>query len=150
MRRMDRPTVEMFRDIHDGVGADWDWTDMHREPPRWVKSFVEDRLVQIHLIVKEPDTTAGFAMLDMRSRHRSGRVGLAFFGLMPAWCGRGLGRWALAEALARAWRGGTRLVTVNTCTNDHPSALPLYRKMGFETVREVERIGYNGTVGWRR
>lgn len=150
MRRVSRPTVEMFRQLYDGVGAQWDWTDMHRSSPRWLKAFAEDRLVHTHLVVEEPDTTAGFAQLDLRRRHRDGEVGLAYFGLLPDWCGRGLGRWALAEALARAWRGGTRVVTVNTCTLDHPSALPLYRQMGFEVVREVERIGYTGTVGWRR
>lgn len=150
MRRVARPSVDLFRRLYDGAGAGWDWTDMHRVAPRRLEAFVRDPLVEIHLVVRMPDTTAGFAQLDARRRHVDGTVGLSFFGLFPEWCGRGLGRWALGESLARAWRGRTRLVTVNTCTLDHPSALPLYREFGFEPVREVERIGFAGTAGWRR
>ena len=30
-----------------------------------------------------------------------------------------------------AWRSSPEKVTVNTCTLDHPAALPFYRKAGF-------------------
>ena len=39
-----------------------------------------------------------------------------------------------------AWdRPGTRRVTVNTNTLDHPRALPLYQKAGFAPVRRETR-----------
>ncbi len=36
--------------------------------------------------------------------------------------------------------GGARAVTVNTCTADHPRALPGYLKAGFTPVRTVREV----------
>ena len=62
-----------------------------------------------------------------------------FLGLVPAWIGRGQGRWLLASALALAWRPDVTRVGVNTCTLDHPAALPNYLRAGFRVPgRSVE------------
>jgi hypothetical protein len=36
----------------------------------------------------------------------------------------------------RAWEAGADRVLVNTCTLDHPQALPNYLARGFEVVRK--------------
>jgi GNAT superfamily N-acetyltransferase len=48
--------------------------------------------------------------------------------------GQGLGRWFLGAAIAACWATRPQLVTVQTCTLDHPAALPLYQKLGFTPV----------------
>jgi hypothetical protein len=54
--------------------------------------------------------------------------------------GTGLGGPLLKTAVAKGWAGdGVSRMTVNTCTLDHPRALPLYRKTGFRPVRTVDR-----------
>ena len=75
----------------------------------------------------------GFFVLDGRA---PGRCDLAYFGLVPEAIGRGLGSFLLQTAVHMAWdRPGTDRLTVNTNSLDHPRALPLYQKAGFEPVR---------------
>jgi hypothetical protein len=38
-----------------------------------------------------------------------------------------------------AFSRGAPKVTVNTCTLDHPAALPLYQRIGFEPVAQQKR-----------
>jgi GNAT superfamily N-acetyltransferase len=75
-------------------------------------------------------------MLDFRE---APVADIAYFGLMPEYTGLRLGSWLLLEGIHDAWDTGVGKLTVNTCTLDHPSALPLYRKMGFRPVRTEDR-----------
>ena len=47
---------------------------------------------------------------------------------------------SLRAAIDAAWGMGARGVTVNTCTADHPRALPSYLRAGFRPVRAVREI----------
>jgi hypothetical protein len=38
------------------------------------------------------------------------------------------------------WRHGAKGMTVNTCTADHPRALPNYFRAGFYVVRQVREV----------
>ena len=40
--------------------------------------------------------------------------------------------------MALAWESSPNKVTVNTCTLDHPAALPLYQKLGFTPIGQSE------------
>jgi GNAT superfamily N-acetyltransferase len=66
-------------------------------------------------------------------------VNLNYFGLMPGVIGRGLGRTLLDAAVDSVFLGSTGLrgMTVNTCSADHPRALPNYIAAGFREVRRV-------------
>jgi len=60
---------------------------------------------------------------------------------VPELAGQGHGRWLLAEAVSRAWRGGVERVHVHTCSLDHPAALAAYRRAGFAPYkRAIERF----------
>jgi GNAT superfamily N-acetyltransferase len=64
-------------------------------------------------------------------------VEIAYFGLAPAFQGRGLGRYLLVRAAQEAWLagGGARRVWLHTCTLDHAAALPNYLARGFRPFR---------------
>ena len=47
---------------------------------------------------------------------------------------------AVRQAVDMVWRSGARGMTVNTCTADHPRALPSYLRAGFRTVRQVREL----------
>jgi len=75
----------------------------------------------------------GFFVLDCRA---AGVCDLAYFGLVPEAVGRGLSGWFLGSAVHMGWdRPGVRKMTVNTNTLDHPRALALYQRQGFNPVR---------------
>ena len=61
-----------------------------------------------------------------------------FFGLLDHVAGQGLGRWFLGTAIEAAWSHHPSMVKLQTCTLDHPAALPLYQKMGFVPVARIE------------
>ena len=66
--------------------------------------------------------------------HQPDETELAYFGMMEHATGLGLGRWFLGAAIEAAWATEPRQIVVQTCTLDHPAALPLYQKLGFSPV----------------
>jgi GNAT superfamily N-acetyltransferase len=66
-------------------------------------------------------------------------VNLNYFGLREAYIGRGLGSVLLDAAVDSVFRGAVGLagMTVNTCSADHPRALPNYLAAGFREYRRV-------------
>ncbi len=60
-----------------------------------------------------------------------GSVEIAYFGLLPDFVGRGLGKHLLTAAVERAWARGASRVWLHTSTLDHSSALPNYLARGF-------------------
>ena len=61
---------------------------------------------------------------------------IVYFGLLPAHTAKGIGGWALTEAVRRAWEMGANRVWVHTCDLDHPGALANYLARGFRPYRE--------------
>ena len=59
---------------------------------------------------------------------------------MPSATGLGLGTAFLRAAVDRAFAEGARALTVNTCTADHPRALPGYLRAGFRPLRAVREV----------
>jgi GNAT superfamily N-acetyltransferase len=57
---------------------------------------------------------------------------------MPHVIGSGTGYAFLRAAVAEGWRDGAQGMTVNTCTADHPRALPTYMRAGFRPARQVQ------------
>ena len=85
-------------------------------------------VAEVHAVIDPSGEEAGMLELDFRSR---GDCLIRFLGLVPELAGRGHGRWLFAQALALCWRETVGRVRVNTCTLDHPAALPSYLRAGF-------------------
>lgn len=133
--RARNPPVHYFRYLYDAVGSPYEWTDLHAWSDADIATYV--RHEAMHLNVAHLDgCPAGFILLDFRE---APVADIAYFGLVPEAVGRGLGSWLLLEGIHDAWDAGIEKLTVNTCTLDHPDALPLYRRMGFAPVRSEQR-----------
>jgi GNAT superfamily N-acetyltransferase len=61
-------------------------------------------------------------------------VTINHLGLMAEFIGKGLGPYLLVFAIDTAWQSDPQRVLIETCTLDHPSALPLYQKAGFHPI----------------
>lgn len=133
--RAETPPVHFFRYLYDTVGRDYHWTDMHAVSDADVAAFVQDAKVGLYVLY-QTGWPAGFIMLD----HRKAPVcDIAYFGMTPEAVGRGLGAWLLGTGIHMAWDGGCERLTVNTCSLDHPRALPAYQRWGFAPVRREAR-----------
>ncbi|GBR68289.1 hypothetical protein GKA01_09950 [Gluconobacter kanchanaburiensis NBRC 103587] len=102
-------------------------------PDTDLAAILDDPAVHFMVLQDVSGYPVGFYELDLR---RGGDANLAYFGLLSRVMGRGLGRVLLDHAVARAFDAGSWRLRVNTCTLDHPHALPNYRRAGF-SVRDV-------------
>ena len=134
--RLAAPTVAFYRYLYNTVGADYVWWLRRTMPDRELGELLANRAVSIHVLY-EGGEPAGFFELDRRTWPDTN---LSYFGLMPHAVGTGIGYALLRAAIAEAWRDGTRGVTVNTCTGDHPRALPTYLRAGFRPTRQAQEL----------
>ena len=118
------------------VGADYVWWLRRTLSDRQLSALLRDRNVAIYRL-EQDGRVAGFYELDASPWPA---VNLSYFGLMPHAVGRGLGYALLCDAVTRAWARRPGAVTVNTCTADHPRAMPNYCRIGFAPVRAVDEV----------
>ena len=130
------PTVGFYRYLYDTVGADYVWWLRRTMPDDELARLLGDPRVSINVLYAGGEP-AGFFELDARAWPD---VNLSYFGLMPHAVGTGVGYPFLRQAVDAAWRQAPRGMTVNTCTADHPRALPTYLRAGFRTVRQVREL----------
>ncbi|MGB5091951.1 MAG: GNAT family N-acetyltransferase [Parvibaculum sp.] len=138
--RLETPPVHFYRYLYETIGKRYVWVNRRRMSDAALASIIHDDRVEIYVLYLN-GSPAGFAELDFRHAQRGD---LNFLGVMPEFIGQGLGKFLLAETIAIAWSRPIRRLIVQTCTLDHPSALPLYQKFGFspcgQEVVELEDI----------
>ena len=129
-------TVPFYRYLYDTVGGPYLWWLRRSLSDDAIEALLRDPGVTISVLYRGGEP-AGFFELDLRQRQS---VNLSYFGLMPAAIGAGLGTPLLRAAVEMAFEAGARAMTVNTCTADHPRALPGYLRAGFRPVRAVREV----------
>lgn len=127
-------SVATYRYLYNTVGAPYLWWLRRTASDQQLAALLRSPTVSIHVLQDADDRIAGFYELDASSWPA---VNLSYFGLMPHAVGRGMGLAFLRHAVDEVWRRGARVMTVNTCTADHPRALPTYLRAGFRPVREL-------------
>ena len=129
--------LHFYRYLTDRVGRKWHWVNVLRLSDEELADSIRspDRDIRVLYLDGAP---AGF--FDLK-RHHAEEVELAYFGMMEHATGQGLGRWFLGAAIEAAWSYRPLRISVQTCTLDHPAALPLYQKLGFSPVgQKVEAV----------
>jgi ribosomal protein S18 acetylase RimI-like enzyme len=133
--RAEPATPSLWRWLYTEVGRDYRWVDRLPWTDEEARAYLEDPNVSLWLLRVE-DATAGY--FELRSEP-DGSVEIVYFGLLPAFTGRGLGAHLLTEAVERAWAAGATRVWLHTCSLDHPAAIPNYLSRGF-TILKIEQF----------
>lgn len=136
LMKLGNPPVHYYRYLYNTVGENYDWVDRKAMSDEELADEIDVAGVAIYVAYVD-GVPAGFFELDSRKKDL---VRLAIFGIFPDFIGTGLGKWLLCEAIATAWRSAPKSVRVETCTLDHPRALPLYQRMGFEVYDRKKEI----------
>jgi GNAT superfamily N-acetyltransferase len=123
-----------YRFLYGEVGRAYRWIDRLSWSDEQVRAHLDRREVSVYVLYVEGAPGGYFEL----RRCDDGSTEVAYFGLMPDFIGRGLGGWLLGRAVEAAWAAGANRVWLHTCTLDHPSALPNYRKRGFRPVRDEQ------------
>lgn len=119
-----------YRTLFQRVGANWLWYSRLAMDDAALLAAV----AEVHAVADPRGVEVGMLELDFRE---PGQCLIRFLGLVPELAGRGHGKWLFARTLALAWRPGVERVRVNTCTLDHPAALPSYVREGFRPYRRA-------------
>ncbi len=117
-------------ELYRSVGAAYHWRDRGQWSTAEWSALLSDPAVELWTARRGDDALGYFEL-----KRAADTVEIKYFGIMPDQVGRGLGGWMLTEAVRRSWRPGVARVVVNTCTLDHPAALPNYLARGFRIVR---------------
>jgi GNAT superfamily N-acetyltransferase len=120
-----------YRYLYAEVGRNWRWTDRLAWKDDEIRAHLAQTGVTVDVMYVE-GAPAGYVEL---ARHDDGSCEIAYFGLLPEFFGRGLGRVLLEHAIDSAWETGTNRVWLHTCTLDGPAALPNYLARGFRPYR---------------
>ena len=127
-------SVATYRFLYNTVGAPYVWWLRRTNTDQQIAGLLRNPALSIHVLQDADKRIAGFYELDATPWPA---VNLSYFGLMPHAVGRGMGLAFLRHAVDEVWRRGARAMTVNTCTADHPRAMPTYLRAGFRPVREM-------------
>jgi len=129
-------TVSYYRYLYDSVGDRWRWYDRRRLTDEKLRAIIQGDRVEIYVLYVA-GTPAGYGELD---RRRGDDIELAYFGLLPEFIGRGLGPYFLHWLQDNAWSYRPSRLWVHTCNFDHPGAMVVYQRAGFEPYRQERLI----------
>lgn len=136
LRRTLQPNPDLNCFLYTTVGAEYCWDD--RLP--WTRAnwmgWVSRPEVQTWVLYQS-DAPVGYFELEAQE---GGSVEIVYFGLLPSFTGKGLGKYLLTQAIYRAFamREGVTRVWVHTCTLDHPAGLAGYLAAGFTIFKEED------------
>jgi GNAT superfamily N-acetyltransferase len=135
LMRADKIPLHFYRYLYGAVGGSWLWVERLELSDQSLAEKVHRDGVEVFVLYAN-GSPAGYYELDLAD---PGSTRLVYFGLMPDWTGMKIGPWLLGTAVAEAFSRGGAEVLVNTCTMDHPAALPLYQRLGFRPIRRENR-----------
>jgi GNAT superfamily N-acetyltransferase len=134
--RAETPSVGFYRYLYNTVGHDYLWWLRRTTSDEELSALLRHRAIALYVLYAKGEP-AGFFELDARTWPD---INLSYFGLMPHAIGSGIGYAFLRRAVDEVWRTGAKGMTVNTCTADHPRALPTYTRAGFHIVRQAREL----------
>ncbi|HMC76238.1 MAG TPA: GNAT family N-acetyltransferase [Vicinamibacterales bacterium] len=124
------PTV--WRGLYTGVGREYHWVDRLEWTDEHIAAYLADPALELWVLRLDRELAGYFEL----RRHDDGAVEVAYFGLLPAFTGQGLGRFMLTRAVELAWESGATRVWLHTSSLDHSSALSNYLARGFSIWKQ--------------
>ena len=131
-------TNSFYLYLYTEVGRQYHWVERRRWAPEKLAAVLADPNVRLWVLYFD-GCPAGYFEL---ARDAEDGVEVAYFGLLPEFLGRGLGKTLLTSAVEQAWALEPRpaRVWLHTCTLDAPQALPNYQARGFRPYKTDEEI----------
>lgn len=132
------PTLDFYKFLYGNVGKDITWVDRLMMDENELLSVIHHAAVEIFVLYYS-GVPAGFIELDGRIKNE---IEVAYFGLMPDYRGKKLGKHLLQFAIAKVFSSPIDRLWLHTCELDHPSALQVYKSAGFVMYDEkiIEQV----------
>ena len=125
------PSIEDYRALFRAVGAPWLWSSrLVMEETRLAGILASDRTEV--WVIRQGGAYIGLVELAFQD---GSDCELAYFGIVKAATGQGLGGPMMALAQSRAFARDINRLYVHTCNWDDPRALAFYQKTGFRPYK---------------
>lgn len=135
IQKIDPPDPNLSRDLYCTVGKNFRWVDrLVWTDQQWL-DYLHRPDIETWVMWAQT-VAAGYFEFQTEA---DGGIKITYFGLTPAFIGRGLGGHMLTLAVGRAWANGATRVWLHTSTNDHANALANYQARGFQIFRTEQR-----------
>lgn len=112
------------------VGSQWAWTDRLKWLEQEWRDYAESLNLETWIATFQGEPCGYFELLE-----EGQSVRIALLGLAPEFIGKGIGGSLLSQAIACAWKDNATRLFLDTCSKDHPNALPNYLRHGFRILR---------------
>jgi len=124
-------SISFFRYLYVEVGRNYHWVDRLPWTDEQIHAHLNQPEISLWLMTHETEPAGYFEL----RRCEDGSTEIAYFGLLPGFIGRGLGKHLLTCATEQAWAMEANRVWLHTCTLDDKAAMPNYLKRGFRPFK---------------
>ncbi len=124
--------ASFYRFLYREVGRFYHWIDRLGWTDEEIRAHLDNTSITLWVMYYDGAPAGYFELF----RYDDGSTEIAYFGLLPEFLGRGLGKHLLNIAVERAWSEGANRVWLHTCTLDDPAAMPNYLKRGFKPFKQ--------------
>jgi ribosomal protein S18 acetylase RimI-like enzyme len=121
--------IDEYLDLYTRVGGALRWDQRLNMPRTELASLLASKRSQVYVLRDALFQAIGFCELERDLPE----IELKNFGLVPPAQGRGLGSFLLRAALHEEWQLQPRRIWLHTDNWDHPEAIKLYERVGFQT-----------------
>lgn len=137
--RVSSPGLSYYRYLYNSVGEQWFWWLRRAMPDEKLITIISATTTELSVLYAGGQP-AGF--IELNSAEMPREMSIALLGLMPGFTGRGIGPYLLDWAIHAAWDRDPKpeKLTLNTCTADHPKALRMYQRAGFQPYWQEQEL----------
>lgn len=126
-------TIHFYRYLYNKISEPWVWWERKRQTDDEIRAELHDPAFAFYVPYLRG---VPVGMIELNCRVPDD-VQLNYFGLIPEYCGQGLGGYCLEWMADLVWARRPRRFWVHTCSLDSPAALPAYQKAGFTLFNTV-------------
>ncbi len=131
-----KPDFQLNKFFYKQVGKKHRWIDRLSWPDeKWI-NYISNKNLETYIICESEELVGFFELLHNPELQETE---ISYFGLLEEYIGKGIGGYALSEAIRKSFEKKIRRVWLHTCTLDHPNALKNYIARGM-TVFKREKI----------
>ena len=128
-----KPDFQLNKFFYKHVGKKHRWIDrLSWTDEKWI-NFISNKNLETYVISESEDLIGFFELLY--NPHLN-ETEISYFGLLEEYIGKGIGGYALSEAIKKSFEKNIKRVWLHTCTLDHPNALKNYVARGMRVFRK--------------
>ena len=128
-----KPDFQLNKFFYKQVGKKHRWVDrLSWSDEKWI-NFISNKNLETYVISESDDLIGFFELLYNPDLNETE---ISYFGLLEEYIGKGIGGYALSEAIKKSFEKDIKRVWLHTCTLDHPNALKNYIARGMKVFRK--------------